>query len=152
MPVVTQEGVIFLWCSFFHFLRYRAFNQFHLVNIIWMLRRAGKIMVLLLLLTYLQQYLWKGTMQMLNIRTLSKVLQIILLQCSEWDGRRPNVLMCWITSDFHGIYWKDTPFSHCLCILSETVFTDLKHIFLQNKYVNGIYIFPYLEYVVEKPK
>ena len=132
--------------------RYRSFNQFHLGNIIWMLRRAWKIMVLLLLLTYLQQYLWKSTMQMLNIRTLSKVLQIILLQCSEWDGRRLNVLTHWITSDFHRIYWKDSPFSHCLCILLEIAFTELKHIFLQNKCVNGIYIFPYLEYVVEKPK
>ena len=142
---MLTKGKCYLSMVFFFIFWHRSCYQFHLVNIIWMLRRALKIRVLLLLLTYLQQYLWKRTMQILNIRTFYEVLQIILLQCFEWDGRRLNVLMHWITSDFHRKYQEGSPFSHCICILLEMTFTELKQIFLQGKHMSGVSIFPYLE-------
>lgn len=141
---VDNRKMLFVYGVLFHFLRNRSYNQFHLVNIIWMLKRALKIMVLLLLLTYLQQYLWKKTVQILTIRTLYEVLQIIFLQYFKWDGRRLNVLMHCITSDFHRKY-QGRPFSHCICILLEMTFTELEQIFLQGKHVSGVSIVPYLE-------
>lgn len=142
---VDNRKMLYVYGVLFHFLRNRSYNQLHLVNIIWMLKRALKIMVLLLLLTYLQQYLWKKTMQILNVRTLYEVLQIILLQCFKWDGRRLNVLMRWITSDFHRKYQEGRAFSHYICILLEMTFTELKQIFLQGRHVRSVSIFPYLE-------
>lgn len=102
-----------------------------------MLKRALKIMVLLLLLTYFIICIFvKKTVQILTIRTLYEVLQIIFLQYFKWDEETE------CTYALHNIRLSEnikvTRLRH---VFFEMTFTELEQIFLQAN-MSGVSIVP----------